>query len=251
MANTSLVTNRRRVLLGLAAASAAATTPVAAMAPAAPAENPALLNLAKQFAKAIREMKQAKAALSGCCRDWAHQWPDAPEAINATPGGWGEAAETFKGHTERRHVLTSDGLGTDIATVRKAIARKRKHPERPFHVFLNHSGWRAEATRDDWEAELEQLRDLQQIAATYEREKDFVRTASRVREISSRQCAALEAVVGVVSNIMAERPETMEGVVIQAQALDVWKADGWGLMASLEEDWAGTFARNLLRIAAV
>jgi hypothetical protein len=84
-AATEQTVTRRRVLLGLGAATASAAvvgTPTGAKsATVARAENPELLKAYKALQDARTEEAKAKDALEWLVDEWRHLWPLAPEAL--------------------------------------------------------------------------------------------------------------------------------------------------------------------------
>ncbi len=72
--------DRRRLLLGLAAAPTAAAAPAAVRA-TAPTENPKLLRLADQLDAAIAKAAAARAHKQAVIDKWWWKWPTAPDAI--------------------------------------------------------------------------------------------------------------------------------------------------------------------------
>jgi hypothetical protein len=74
--------NRRRLLLGLASASAvAATVSIPQAADAAPIENPVLIRMADELPAIEAECHAADAAIDSVLAQWRPLWPLAPEEI--------------------------------------------------------------------------------------------------------------------------------------------------------------------------
>jgi hypothetical protein len=247
---------RRTLLAGLAAASAAATLPASAMAAAA-LESPALVALADGLAAALEEVKAARADYAQCVRDWSPLWPAVPEAIRlsytpAHEGDWDFEGFALEQGERRRPVgcLTADGLAKDIATIRKAMNRKRPNTGAAFKVWTSASGLEGH-TVNGWAVVADQLSGLKEIAMQFEAEKVRIHAAANFVARRDRRANALASLASAIGAVMAETPITVEGLLIQAQAMeavpymDPWQRASTALTAS----WGADFAASLIRIS--
>lgn len=247
---------RRSLLAGLAAASAAVAVPVSAVAMQG-AENPVLLALAGEVEPIAAELIAANADLKNCRTEWEPRWPSIPDALKFSYqlGSHYSHAETLKGlalqdETGRNvMVLKTEHLDKSAVAIRAALRRTRRSAN-PFRAHSSYT-WGLCLSAEEWAVELEQIADLRAIAVAHEAEQARVREASHILERKARREAARTALADIVSRVMAERPETVEGLIIQAQAMEAWKgADPWQkAMLAMDKPWASDFASSLLRIA--
>jgi hypothetical protein len=267
---------RRRLLIGLAAASTAAAAPaaVAGAAVATPTENPELIRLGDLLDGVAAEVDAARAHKQTVINHWWKSWPKAPDAIcdgYVQTTGYHAAEKGLTGTVIRadgspvpphrntntaaewlayvdekrtnpavhcpRYVQTAKDFAWRREQCLKALRRKRsKHPLPPLEV-----------ARLELEAGL--YGDKEALAADYEAACKRVLAASGYREAIARDKAAYDALATLVGAIIEQPAETMAGIIIKAQALTAWNAEptrmlhveGWG--------WPGAFAAEVLRIA--
>jgi len=246
--------SRRSLLTGIALASAAMAMPMQAEAAQVATENPALLAKVSTLSAVAIEATAANADLAACIAEWSPRWPSVPDAIKINRPVWreDEEAHLFDGSPALGNddrplaVLTTAALDSDIAAIAKAMRRARP-AGKPFRVL-----YRDLRTADEWAVELEQLRDLRAIASKYEAAQARIVKVSCIDGRRARRTAAQATLADAVSDIMSERPETADGLIIQAQALQAWgQADPWAkAMHALSSDWSHRFATSLLRIAS-
>lgn len=272
--------NRRRLLMGLAAASTAAAVPVAVMGATSTArvipENPELVRLSDMLAGVEAGFYAALDVERVAVRDWSHRWPSAPDAIcTGYSVNWSTDCE--KGLTgaavlvNGQHPPTrTDGAPSlweinrsqnafDAAgqwyprTVAKAAdwqarqngvlrALRRKRPRHPL------------AALDIVAMEIEAAGygDKTALAAEYEAECARVLKASGYREAVAAHAKAYEAFADHVSATMAMPAETMAGVVIKAEALAAWNRQpelSARVLNMKTWDWPGSLAADIIRLA--
>lgn len=235
--------DRRRMLLGLAAASTAAAGPALATV-ATPSESAALLALAAQIPAVVKRYQDARDHQTAIEAKWIPVWPLAPDEITK-PSTFAtyETERTFaggalyrRGESGPRIVHGASHYRWQAAPVRRSM-RKKNLP----------AGERAEL-----EAEFAKLQRLQAVAAKHEAEIARIKAASTDYEPAWKaHSAAACDLCALVSAIMAETETTMEGLLIEAQALAAW--DG---VASLYRElnakgaaWPGQIAASILRHA--
>lgn len=240
--------NRRRLLLGLAAASTAAATS-AAIASVQPvtAENAELLRLGDELPAVHGRFVATTAKLQAVVRKWLPRWPSIPDAIIEARGEWvwsglardlTGAGQLVNGEAVRLHSLS--WLDGEAARLRKSlVSSRRRNPLPPTEV----------AERLARASKLESVADQLRV---YLAECDRVREASGYEPAKARNTAALEALSALVGEIIRQPAETMDGVLIKAEALDAWQSvpkperlfviKGW--------NWPGVLAADVLRIAA-
>ncbi len=234
--------DRRRMLLGLAAASTAAASPLAA-APCK-AENPALLEMAAKLPATVKRYQHARDHQAAIEAKWTPQWPLAPEEITE-PGkpACYDMERTFaggalyrKGEARARRVFRASHFRWEADAARRALRKKKL----------------AESDRAEWQAELAKCERLQAVAAKYEAEIARIKAGSTDYEPAWKAHGdEANALCALVSAMMAETETTMEGLLIKAQALAAW--DG---VASLYRElnakgaaWPGQIAASILRHA--
>lgn len=247
---------RRSLLAGLAAATAAAaaaSVPAAASVTMAP-ENPALLGLADTLAAGVGEVHAARADYAACVETWAKLWPSVPEAIRF-PDRYAPA-KNFEGAAIREDgravcVMTAANIEADMASIRKAVTRKRKDPAKPFYANASNYYWGQSGTIHDWQAVLDELAGLKAIAVVYEAEMARIHAASGFDAKARREGMATRTLKATIDATLAERPETVEGLLIQAQAMEaVQLLDPWQRAnAALTSNWGADFAASLIRIS--
>ena len=247
---------RRSLLAGLAAASAAVAVPASALA-AHRVENPLLLEMAGGIGLAALEVAEAEADLAAGYVEWEPRWPAIPEdlKLDYVSGGHYSEAKTLDGSNllgERGRnvmVVKTDHLNEGIAAIRKALRRVRKS-DNPFYAPASYT-FGICLSAHEWTVELEKYRDLRIVAEAHEADQAAVRKASRIVERIARVKTARAGLEQVVGRTMGARPETVEGLIIQAQAMEAWQgaADWQKAMRAMDTTWAGDFAASLLRIA--
>ena len=252
--SSSAALDRRRLLLGLAAASSAAALPSIAMASAevTVTENPALVRLGDTLPAAAAEYLAAVKAEASIVVKWSTHWPLAPDvlikpyrddaAMERTIDG---AALTRAGQRWPMPVITAAEIQHDIDGIRLALRRKRRDAFGP----INWHGIKLVA--DQWELDLAARGKLLAIAERHEADKAAVLDASGYTLAHSRMKAAQQALGDLVAEIMAQPEATMLGVVVKAHALAAWGNTDLLTRWSTPEShrWEGQLAASVLRLA--
>jgi hypothetical protein len=99
------------------------------------------------------------------------------------------------------------------------------------------------------EAERAVLSDKLAAAREYEAATERVLAASGYQAAYARRQAAQDALAELVGRIMDERPVTMAGVLVQAEALSVWSRTPLHVFHVPGLGWSQVLAASLLRIA--
>lgn len=253
---------RRRLLLGLAAASASAAAIPSAVALEATAEpeNPELLRLGDQLAAVGEEREAAVDAYWAIVRKWNRRMPRAPEALDReyrAEHAWerdivgtpllpnGSAYEYPR--WEDRHAARDQPIPCAPYTARELERRardiestmKRKRPRHPL-------------TPDQlmaMEAERATVLDLLPIARRYELDRARWFEASGYAAAKERKEAAEKAVKAVAVAILETEEITMTGVLIKAEAMALWHEDPLARFDSAIGGHALKLANSILRIA--
>ncbi len=241
--------NRRRMLLGLAAASTAAATLIAVAASAqTPGECAELLDLGAKSAFVLANYRQAVEARETIVREWGPKWPSPPEAIqlNTSLSRWvldleGNYSPTGESVWSRKALLES------IAFSRNCANEKKRKGTRPETLARYRAAWQART------AEREAL--LASLDA-YEAECDAIRNASSIRPAQKAEELARDALLAHARAVMALEPATMAGVLIQAEALEavahvpaVHRITWQGSSVRFQEGYGERIAASILRIA--
>lgn len=248
----SVETNRRRFLLGLAAASTAAATPPAS---AAPTENPKLITLANELPIVVESYRQAFDAYEVNYRQHRESTPLAPDEITAI--GIGCPRTTFQpGHVElsstlgylyregesypRRIVRSSWDVHREINDLRKIKRQAKKNGDLTEYL-------RAEEA-------VAGLKLQQAKIEVYQSAYRNARSAAsddhdRLYPVKEQ---ALKALVDHISAIVTEPDWTMEGLLIKAEALMEWNCLGKNeklITRLLGAEWDASIASSIIRHA--
>ncbi|CAH2407148.1 hypothetical protein [Mesorhizobium ventifaucium] len=231
--------NRRRMLLGLAAAStAAATITVASAAGCAPVENPELIRLGNQLPEAAAEYRAALEEIEWIAAEWKHRWPLAPDEITMPRGNYIDGERDIAGRFLRRP-------GEELRCVRDvrnlaAIVAN----ERP----LRHNA--SEAMRARRAAWLARAKRELKIGKLYKVQTTRLRKVSGMDMAKARAAAAKKSLSDLVTAIMEQSGTTMEGMLIKAQAVTTFNkaiARKYPLDGEL---WAAQLAASVLQLAS-
>lgn len=209
----SVTTNRRRVLLGLAAASTAAATVTEASTP----ENPELIELGDQLPALEAEYVSARQASAKIYREAMKDWPLAPDEIvrfrRSFLSGKLErdvagAGLHRKGEEDTWTLWTVEQVESSITDYERDVARILKTKRQ---------------TRLGWHVErLNEARKALPKAKAYWRKCERIRKSCGYESASKRKHKAMDALRDHVKAIMETEERTMMGVVIKAQALQSW-----------------------------
>ncbi len=209
------VTNRRNVLLGLAAASTAAAT----VSEASVAENPVLIELGDQLPALEAEYISARRAASQIYREAMKDWPLAPDEIirSREPRAslYGEIERTVAGGGLTRRgeencfgVWKTENIESHIRVHEGDIARILKTRRQ------NRLGWHVDR--------LNEAREALPKARAYWKKCARIRKTCGYEAAYDRKHAAMDALRDHVNTIKCAEERTMMGVVIKAQALKAW-----------------------------
>ncbi|TPN58621.1 hypothetical protein FJ976_01540 [Mesorhizobium sp. B1-1-9] len=243
--------NRRRLLLGLAAAStaAAACTVATAAHSAAPVENPELVRLGNTLAAIADEYRAARDARIAIIDKWSKVWPLAPdEIISDRQYGNGPIERDITGSGLYRKgaarclvIYTCDDLDWYL-TRAKRILKGKTIDKRSVGGLPD---------RDAWEDALDRYAAEYTAAAKYEAEKARILKASGYEAADRRKEAAATALINAIDGIMAQPETTMAGVMIKAQALAAWGlVTDWQRLLTLQAPaWGPALGASVLRIA--
>ncbi|HEV2508654.1 hypothetical protein [Bosea sp. (in: a-proteobacteria)] len=241
--------NRRRMLLGLAAASTAAATASAAVGPTPTAtENPELLRLAEEMPALVDRYHAAWKHQRDTKAKWSPLWPSAPDEItqpgsNRALSGWEEtfegAAHTRPNEEHPRQLIPSYSFRWGVLRAQRALKSKK----------LLKLGTLEGRTREQWEAAMSEDRRCLELAEAYEAETKRIRRASGYEASWKAHHAATDALADHVARIMAEPDHTMEGLIIKAEALEAWNSvERWQrAFKPASADWHGKIAASILR----
>ncbi|BCB17900.1 hypothetical protein [Bosea sp. ANAM02] len=239
--------NRRRILVGLAAASTAAAAPVA-VATSAPTEDVTLLRLGAETSALAAAYREAEAARAAIVAEWVPQWPSVPEQIRTRADG-AEVAYDLEGLWPDEFIKywTAGQLRQRAAEYR--IPRQFRKGTSPATIVKN-AAWMEKFAK---EAEANAV-----VSELYCAERARVREASGIIAARAKESAARLAFVSHVASIMEIKPGTMAGVIVQAEALEAFSAvpplqrSGDFSLKALENlpAWGERLAASILRIAS-
>lgn len=235
---TEQTVTRRRVLLGLGAATASAAVVVApSIAKAetvARKENPELLKAHTALKDARKEFEEAKDALTWIADEWKHLWPLAPEALL----GCGHVDQAGRNEDAERDII-GRYIKRDTSDLTRRMSSAKFRRENPSICFAVMSPEEASELLEFWKSRVPKGRtekalatnkatrekfiiDLEEkliLAHRYRAETEAIRKAAGVQEAKDRIETAKKHVrqVGIdISNIEAF---TLEGLCIKVDAL--------------------------------
>ena len=238
--------NRRRILFGLAAAATTAATGATEGSASAPAECPELIALADALPGLHAEFVTAKAEFSRIVAEAKAIWPLAPdEIIWFLYGSKVETDITGAAITRKARRApvaqvwrygTPEMFAADAAKMRECIA----------HIMTTKSkrGLKQAKSR------LAEAERALPLSRAYCAEIERVTEASGYRAAEARKDHAKEALRSHVGKIMEAKPQTMEGVVIQAQALAAWSDADPAPLVFNGTTWGKTLAATIIRHGA-
>ncbi|WP_324132337.1 hypothetical protein [Bosea sp. (in: a-proteobacteria)] len=240
--------DRRRMLLGLAAASSAAATATVAASPKL-SENPELIRLAQELPAVEAHYRAAQAHQAATEAKWMPLWPIAPDDITE-PGSRDfynlPFEKGFKGGATRRPGEANPRNVTSAFTFRYEANRARRVLKSKKLAAGPVDG----RTRAEWEAELVKADRCHALASKYEAETKRISEVSNYEGSWKAHAAAAAALEAHVTLIMDQPDCTMEGLVIKAQALEVWgRVDELYRLTRRGADWHGQIAASILRHA--
>ncbi|WP_089173969.1 hypothetical protein [Bosea sp. AS-1] len=250
---SSALFDRRRMLLGLAAASTAAAGPVALAGENAPTEDPALMQLGDLTEAIANAQRTARDELAKIYAEWDPKLPAVPAEIKFKRhsfddrGSWEkrlDGAARHWGDDNRDGVLTVEGAEHKVTWTKEYLAQ----PPR----FKSASG---QARHERWMGKLRvnlaQEEAALKLAKRYHGEFTSVLKASGYEPARKRLTAAEDALNQHVTAIMKHEAQTMAGVMIQAQAIEATRQMPAYVMAieGSRERWAARLAAAILRIA--
>lgn len=233
--HNSIISNlvdRRRLLLGLASASALAAAPASASAIAAPAENPELVRLGNELPEVSRRFLDAKEAERAACREAAKIWPAPPqEIICAGP----EIERDIRGRA----------IGPRGATIRIGTAASFAESAARTKGWLDRG---LKRDRTMMQRNFEKDRRAEQLAAAYFAECEAIRQRLNYPALRASLDEAEAALKSLAGRIMDEPDQSMTGVMIKAEALAAWgAADPFLRIFNAEGvDWAQKLAASIL-----
>jgi hypothetical protein len=256
--------NRRKMLLGLAAASAAAVPVIALAADQAASlptpENVELIRLGDKLPRAVKAYYASVRRMHRIVDRWQPEWPTAPKEAVADwrdRKSWETNLEgrpmlpdgsqyEFDFEAERagtpkpRTLIASADLERHIRRLdRDRVRRRPKHPLTADQIA-------------ELQNEISALSERLAIVRSYEAEKDRVLKASGYPEARAAYLAKRAALIAMIGAVMAEPAVTIEGVIVKAQALSVL-SDGhlraMSFIEQLDQGWITGFADQVLEIA--
>ncbi len=242
----TLFANRRRMLLGLATATAAAATGVTASGAPAQQEAPELIALADQLDGALAAHLAANVKVERIAKEWGAQWPVPVAEIQNFGAGSIQYTNIVGRPTELPspwsaeiprlvNVGTADGF-------KEAAARHRREYERKMQ------------TKSQRGAKFHKLwmeRDTAAIAPVraFWAEVERINEASGIKAAQAEQTATRDALQGLVSRIVLFQERTVTGLVIKAQAMQAWSNVGnfYRLLNLEATAWGDEMAATIVR----
>lgn len=245
--------NRRRLLLGIASASAAgAAIAISSAAVVGATENANLLRLAEELPTLEAKYVTANKAKEAAYRNGMKHWPIAPRVLVQSNYGSRSLERDIAGAGLKRNgdfanLWELDDVRNRVAALHKAVHCARKNPDRPFSVAY----FTGTDTAEGWKPYLAEWQMILAAAEAYYATTDRLREECGYEPARLADEAARDALVTHVAAIMAERPTTMAGVVIHARALAAFGEveQFYRVCEPTSWPWASSFAASVLRLA--
>lgn len=242
---TFIQTTRRRMLLGLAAASTAAATVASAEGHTAEAEAPELLSMGDALSDALTAYKDAAARVNRIAEEWGPQWPVPDESIYSH----GEGCQPH------RDIL---GNGIHMPWGRNGVTRVH-HLGKPEYF--------EQAAASEWAKYERKMQTKSQRGAAHHRfwaEKDTaaiqpaqeywsevarLTEASGIEEAKKAETDARNALQDLVNRIVLFQEMSITGLIIKAQAMQAWSEVDtcWRLFNPHSYEWADAMAETIMR----
>lgn len=211
-------TTRRRMLLGLAAASTAAATGANAEGRTTAQEDPELVAMGDRLGDALSDYKLATERVRTIADTWGPEWPVPDPAIYR----YGEDCKTHcdilgrgvkmpwgNGGIQRVH-----DLGTP-EHFEKSAARYWKEYERCMGFKTQRGAKGAKAWAEHDQAAIKPAR-------AYWSEVERITKVSGIEAAQEAETAAMNSLKELVGQIILYREKTITGLIIKAQALQTW-----------------------------
>lgn len=208
------------------------------------AENPALVQLGAQTAAIETEYVEAVDSERAILAEWRPRWPDAPKDIQCGRG--------YNGALER---------GIDGWAIRRRDEHGREYSQQISTAIELH-GWveqvelemrRAKSTRSrrGGAQALEEFKRQLRVAVEYESECARIRRVSGFDAVRSRRQAAEKRLADHISAILREEAHTVNGIVMQALAVNAARDLPLLFRSALEVEcgmnWGSALAASVVR----
>lgn len=209
-------TTRRRMLLGLAAASTAAATGASAEGQAAPAEAPELIAMGDQLGGSLAAYKSAARRVQAIGDEWGPQWPTPADEIIDYGGGskmhrdiHGRGIKVPGRHGEDVvYVGTPEGFQKDAERHWAEYARKMKTKSQRGVKFERLWAERSSAGIGP--------------AQAYWSEVERITKASGIEPATKLATEARESLKDLVGRIVLFQEQSITGLIIKAEAMQAW-----------------------------
>lgn len=213
-----IATTRRRMLLGLAAASTAAATGAGATGTTGPQEAPELVAMGDSLSDTLNTYKAAAKRVQVIAETWGPQWPQPhPDTFCFTEGS--------KTH--------ADILGRPIPIAWKPGGFERvqnvgtaecfeawaKREWTEYHRRMSLKSQRGAKIQKKF---AERMEGSIEHARAYWAEVDRIKNASGIEAAQKAQTEAREALQELVGRIILFREKSVTGLIIKAQAMQAW-----------------------------
>lgn len=239
-------TNRRKMLLGLAAASTAAAT--GASGDSTPQEADELLTLADSLGDTLAAYRSADERVRQIAREWGTQWP-APDMRIVRYGA------DCKTHRD----ILGRGIETEWGKSRLMRVQQLGTPEHfeesarlAWDVYEHRMQTKSQRGAKGAKAWAEQNEALIGPAREYWSQVDRITEASGIEAAQAARSDALEALRELVGQIVLYREKTVTGLIIKAQAMQAWETvEPFYRSVNLDgQAWAEAMTATVLRQAA-
>lgn len=234
-------TNRRQMLLGLAAASTAAAT----VTEASIAENPDLIRMGNELPAIEADHVAARAEVKRIISEYNPKWPRTPKAIICyCSGSLDEQTIDFRGYP---HDI--EGHGPIRVGTPEVFERGAERDEAEIARILT---TKSKRRLGFYQKSLEANRDAIPVARKYWAEVDTIRDASGIEAALEHEGKTRERLTSHVADIMSCEERTMQGVVIKAQALVAFNSVErlYRFFEARTNEWGNQIASAIFRQAS-
>ncbi|WP_439521089.1 hypothetical protein [Marivita sp.] len=241
----AIQTTRRRMLLGLAAASTAAATGASSGGHTATLEDPQLLELGDALPSALKDFKDAETRVKQIEETWGAQWPVPDSEIIRYGSGCKTHRDILGRGVEmpwgKSGVTRVHDLGTPEHFEKSAVWNWKEY-ERCMGLKSKRGSRGAKLWAERDEAAIEPAR-------AYWSEVERITKASGIEAARKAEDAALETLKKLVGEIILYREQTITGLIIKAQALQAWGEvpTAFQQINSESPNWGDAIASTVIR----
>ncbi len=240
---TFIQTARRRMLLGLAAASTAAATGAGAEGQSAETEAPELIAMGDQLGDVLAAYKTAAHHVTQIGDQWGPLWPTPADEIVSYVGG-----SNMHRDIHGRGIKMAWKNGKDVVYVDTPEAFQQS-AERHWAMYEHKMQTKSQRGAAPQKAWAEKNTAAIRPARAYWSEVERIIQASGIEPAQKEKEEAREALGKLVDRILLFREQSITGLIIKAQALQAWgEVDRFFRIVNPDGPaWTDAMAETILR----